>query len=551
MRHLCRWLILLLLAAPAALTPALAQTAPGKRIALVIGNGDYRTVERLANPVNDARLVAETLQALGFTLVGGGAQTNLDKPQLDQAVQAFGRALPGAEVALFYYSGHGLQVQGVNWLVPVNADPTRPQDLDFQMVDADIVLRQMDGAGTKLNILILDACRNNPFAIRGLRAMGSGLAEMRAPEGTLISYATQPGNVAQDGTGANSPYTAALTHAMQQPGQDIFRTFNQVGLQVKRVTGGAQQPWVSSSPIDGDFSFASAAAPAPVVESGAQPSGSAGLASQPQMAGLARPLALPLPTPPRPEEAVQALTRALPCSVLEAQVADGRIRVTGLAPPGREFDAFLDRVNATGRQTPSLQVERLPAFACRPVEAVAELARRNRASAQPLLLRLEQRVVTAGQRFTAALGRADTAVSYVDLYAPDGTVRHVVSGSRAPDMVGGPAPGRDGARLLVAIIAPELLPLGPRPAVERADVYLAALRPALQTAQARQGAELIRAEVALFSVRRAATPATAPRAVAPAPDSRPARCGDLVQRFQLGEPLSPTDRATLSARCGL
>lgn len=249
----------LLLIAGLAAGPAHAEG--GKRIALVVGNADYRGVERLRNPVNDARLMAATLKQLGFTLVGDGAKTNLDRNGLTQAVQEFGRELQGAEVALFYYSGHGLQVQGINWLVPVDANPSRPQDLEFQMVDAELVLRQMEGSGTRLNIVILDACRNNPFVVRGLRSMGGGLAEMRAPEGTLISYATQPGAVARDGDGPNSPYTEALTETMKQPGLDIFRTFNQVGLKVKRATEGGQQPWVSNSPIDGEFAFAGLVAP--------------------------------------------------------------------------------------------------------------------------------------------------------------------------------------------------------------------------------------------------------------------------------------------------
>lgn len=236
-------------------SPADAQPASGRRVALVVGNGGYRAVERLANPANDARLVARTLQASGFTLIGDGPQLDLDKPKFDRLVQLFGRALQGADVALFYYSGHGMQVQGVNWLVPVDANPTGTRDLDFQAVDASLILRQMEGAGTKLNMLILDACRNNPFAFRGVRATGTGLAEMRAPEGTLISYATQPGNVAADGGGANSPFTAALAAAMRQPGLDVFRVFNQVGLSVKEVTAGQQQPWLASSPIAGNFYF--------------------------------------------------------------------------------------------------------------------------------------------------------------------------------------------------------------------------------------------------------------------------------------------------------
>jgi hypothetical protein len=237
-------------------TAQIAAADGGRRVALIVGNADYRSVARLDNPRNDARLMAQTLARLGFSIVGGGPQLNLEKPAFDKSVQEFGREIIGADVALFYYSGHGLQVQGVNWLVPVDANPTRLQDLDFQMISADLVLRQMRDARTRLNIMILDACRNNPFGSRGLRAVGGGLAQMTAPEGTLISYATQPGSVAQDGSGTNSPFTAALAKAMQQPGLDIFRVFNQVGLGVQMATDGEQQPWVASSPISGEFYFA-------------------------------------------------------------------------------------------------------------------------------------------------------------------------------------------------------------------------------------------------------------------------------------------------------
>ena len=246
---------------------ALALTAPAaaeKRVALVIGNSAYQNVTRLDNPRNDAALMAETLAALGFTLIGGRAQLDLDKPAMDLAVQNFGRQVQGADVALFYYAGHGVQVSGANYLVPVSANPTREADVDFQMVDVNLVLRQMQGSGTRLNMVILDACRNNPFGARGLRASDGGLAQMRAPEGTLISYATQPGNVALDGTDGHSPYTRALASTIKQAGLDIFQTFNQVGLAVKRQTGGSQQPWVSSSPIDGNFYFV---APAPAASS--------------------------------------------------------------------------------------------------------------------------------------------------------------------------------------------------------------------------------------------------------------------------------------------
>jgi formylglycine-generating enzyme required for sulfatase activity len=256
--------------------------AADKRVALVVGNSAYRNVTRLDNPANDAKLLSETLRSLGFTLVGGGAQLDLDKASFDRTVQAFGAQLAGADVGLFYYAGHGVQVRGENYLIPVDANPTKEADVDFQMLDTNLVLRQMEGAGTRLNIVILDACRNNPFGGRGLavgraqdgdntrmRAATGGLAQMQAPEGTLISFATQPGNVAQDGADGNSPYARALADTIRKPGIGIFDAFNQVGLLVKRATGGAQQPWVSSSPIDGTFYFApSAGAAAASVASG-------------------------------------------------------------------------------------------------------------------------------------------------------------------------------------------------------------------------------------------------------------------------------------------
>jgi formylglycine-generating enzyme required for sulfatase activity len=251
-----------------------------KRVALVVGNSAYRNVGRLENPANDAKLLSETLRALGFTLVGGGAQLDLDKAAFDRTVQAFGAQLAGADVGLFYYAGHGVQVRGENYLIPVDANPTKEADVDFQMLDTNRVLRQMEGAGTRLNIVILDACRNNPFGGRSLavgrardaendrmRDTAGGLAQMQAPEGTLISFATQPGSVAQDGADGNSPYTRALADTIRRPGLGIFDAFNQVGLQVKRVTKGVQQPWVSSSPIDGAFYFVPPAG-APSVASG-------------------------------------------------------------------------------------------------------------------------------------------------------------------------------------------------------------------------------------------------------------------------------------------
>jgi TPR repeat protein len=235
-----------------------------RRVALIIGNSAYRNVAKLGNPANDAKLMAATLKKLGFEIVGGGAQLDLDKTQFDNVLQSFSDQVQGADVGLFYYAGHGVQVEGRNFLVPVEANPTKEADVFLQMIDTQIVLSQMQGAGTRLNIVLLDACRNSPFVARGLRAAGGGLAQMQAPEGTLISYATQPGNVALDGADGDSPYTKAVARTISMPGLGLFDAFNEVGLQVKRATGGAQQPWVSSSPIEGGFYFAGPPSNAPI-----------------------------------------------------------------------------------------------------------------------------------------------------------------------------------------------------------------------------------------------------------------------------------------------
>jgi uncharacterized caspase-like protein len=260
---------------------AIAQPAGGgKRIALVVGNSAYQAIPRLANPTNDARLIGDTLKALGFTLVGGRAQLDLDKGKFEAVLADFGRQIRGADVALFFYAGHGIQLTGVNWLVPISARPQTEGDVPVQMVDANTVLRYMDSAGAKLNIVVLDACRNNPFAadvapgrtgglsepqpqgssgrvasLKGIRSTGGGLGRMQAPAGTLIAYATQPGNVALDGNAGNSPFSSALADTIKRPGLDIFRVFNEVGLRVSRATSGSQQPWVSMSPIEGDYFF--------------------------------------------------------------------------------------------------------------------------------------------------------------------------------------------------------------------------------------------------------------------------------------------------------
>ncbi len=259
------------------------------RLALVIGNGAYRHVSPLSNPLNDARLVADTLVSLGFKLVGDEPVLDSDRPAMERAIRAFGKGLRGGAVGLFYYAGHGVQMEGANYLVPVTADVEGAADVKYELISVDYVLDEMKNAGNRLNIVVLDACRNNPFGGRGLRTLTRGLAVMEAPAGTIISYATQPGNTATDGTGKNSPFSTALTTAMKKPGLGVFETFNEVGLAVEAATGGQQQPWVASSPIEGSFQFraglnASAAQQAEAATASAPPAAAGAAAAGPSAA---------------------------------------------------------------------------------------------------------------------------------------------------------------------------------------------------------------------------------------------------------------------------
>lgn len=226
-----------------------------KRVALVVGNSAYRSVAPLKNPDSDAGSMADTLKTLGFLVVDNGAQFDLDKAGFDEVLHKFGDLLVGAGVALFYYAGHGIEAHGLNYLVPVDAHPVNEADIAGQLVDVSDVLQRMQTSGARINLVLLDACRDNPFKANGIRS-GAGLVQMRAPLGTLISFATQPRSAALDGDDGHSPYTSALTETMRKPGFGLFKTFNEVGLAVERMTGGGQLPWVSSSPINGNFYFA-------------------------------------------------------------------------------------------------------------------------------------------------------------------------------------------------------------------------------------------------------------------------------------------------------
>jgi uncharacterized caspase-like protein len=234
--------------------PALAE----KRIALVIGNSAYKHTSPLANPANDAKLMAATLRDLGFTVTAVKDATQKD---MKRAVRDFGKTLNDAgrdAVGLFFYAGHGVQVRGSNYLIPVDARIDNEADVDIESVSAEGVLRQMEFAKNRLNIVMLDACRDNPYK-RGFRSAARGLARMDAPTGSLIAYATAPGQVAYDGDGSNSPYTRALTRAMREPGSEIMNAFRKVRVAVMAETKKQQTPWESSS-LTGEFYFTPKAA---------------------------------------------------------------------------------------------------------------------------------------------------------------------------------------------------------------------------------------------------------------------------------------------------
>ncbi|WP_319581704.1 caspase family protein [uncultured Pseudodesulfovibrio sp.] len=228
-------------------SPARAATSP--KTALVIGNSDYPGMP-LANPVHDATDISNELKELGFQVT---LLTNGTRRQMENAVRGLSKRLADGGVGLFYFAGHGIQVGGENFLIPVDANIESEADVPYEAVSAGRILDHLKLAGNQMNIIILDACRNNPFA-RSMRSETTGLARMDAPTGSIMAYATAPGSVAADGEGRNGVYTENLLKAMREPGLDIYDTFMQVRRGVIKDTQGKQTPWESSSLI-GKFYF--------------------------------------------------------------------------------------------------------------------------------------------------------------------------------------------------------------------------------------------------------------------------------------------------------
>ena len=244
----------MMLAVVIGLAPSSAQGAD--RVALVIGNGSYPRA-LLRNPVNDVRAMSKALRQLGFEVI---RLENADREAMEQGILRFTGHLTENTIGLVYYAGHGVQVKGRNYLIPVDARIDSEREVRLESVGVHTVLEELAFAGNRMNIVILDACRNNPFE-RRLRGQSRGLAAIDAARGTLIAYATAPGSVAEDGDGANGLYTEELLSALQVPGLEVEEVFKQVRVHVAQRTNQRQVPWESSSLV-GRFVFNTAPQPA-------------------------------------------------------------------------------------------------------------------------------------------------------------------------------------------------------------------------------------------------------------------------------------------------
>ncbi|HEY0377758.1 MAG TPA: caspase family protein [Pyrinomonadaceae bacterium] len=281
-----------------------------KRVALVIGNSNYATAP-LKNPVNDANVVAATLRELGFDVV---SRTDADLRGMQQAVREFSRKIQNGAVGLFYYAGHGMQTGGRNFLIPIGAQIEAEGDVVLEGLDLNSVLEQMGTAQNRLNIVILDACRNNPFT-RSFRSYSQGLAQVNAPAGTFIAYATAPGQTASDGKGQNGLYTQELLANLRTPGLPIEEVFKRVRVGVKQQSGGVQVPWDASS-LEGSFFFVpgeggAAAQPPPAVVTQPQPT-------------YTQPAAPPVSVPTRSAVSLELIESNFQSNLLDEVIKDGQ-----------------------------------------------------------------------------------------------------------------------------------------------------------------------------------------------------------------------------------
>lgn len=323
------------------------------RIALVIGNGAYQHATKLKNPANDAADIARALREIGFEVIEG---RDLDRRGIEAQIRAFSDKLDAAKIAMFFYAGHGLQVEGRNYLVPVDARLLRPGDLALDAVDVQVVLQQME-AGQRANLVFLDACRDNPLA-RSLAsafgagrsgAVGRGLTSMQSPVGTLIAFATQPDAIASDGSGRNSPFTAALVKHIRTPGIDIAVLMRRVRNDVLAATGRKQVPWDHSSLTD---SVVLVAAPDIAV-------------AKPQQSPVLAPAS---PAPPTAPSATDEAARAWSVTkdTISTGVLEAFIRRFGSTVYGDMARARFAELRAAAKQAEARRTEKLAVATQRP-----------------------------------------------------------------------------------------------------------------------------------------------------------------------------------------
>ena len=245
---MARTLIALVVTIVAALAGAVTHANADRRVALVIGNGGYRNVPTLPNPPNDAADIAAAFERLGFTVQ---RQTNADFDTMRRGLIDFGRLAHGADIVAVFFAGHGMEMGGENWLIPVDAELKSDNDVDNEAISLRAVTLQVAGANT-LGLIILDACRNNPFANRiqrtaRVRAVDRGLSRVEPTDNVLVAYSARDGTTATDGSGRNSPFTAALLRNIETPGLEISFMFRRVRDEVMAATNREQQPFVYGS----------------------------------------------------------------------------------------------------------------------------------------------------------------------------------------------------------------------------------------------------------------------------------------------------------------
>ncbi|MGJ4927805.1 caspase family protein [Bradyrhizobium sp. HKCCYLS2038] len=349
MRGVSRRVRQLFFAGVAVVMAVLAGAGPAaadKRVALVIGNSIHEHAPLLDEPAADAKLLAETLSRLGFTLSGGAAQIDLTRQGFDRALAEFKGRIADADVALIYYAGYGLNFGGKNYLVPVDAAPAKAADVEAELRDLASMMRELEAPDSRQNVVILDAFRSNPFAARGIAGLSAGLVATSVPANTLLSFSAQPASAGQRGPYGHSAFATALAEAFASPDRaGLIETLNRAGIAVKRATAGSQQPLLLAAPLGGSEAVGPPrASPAPVV------------AEATNKAPTNRPSAGPAPASPPPSAPAAALDARTPglAVLYDEDPAD---------PKGKRYDGSvtwrMDTIKSprSGQPVPAIRAE--------------------------------------------------------------------------------------------------------------------------------------------------------------------------------------------------